>query len=409
MQATLLNESDLDPDSSPFTVLHSDQKLSILEHLNEEHFEDLMRFVTAFTPLGKLSTKQLDIKLTDIYAEGFSLLVAKTANDSHLEPKQITQNKTQNAVYFIAFPQPLSSFEELQYQFILLKQQADKKLRKKTIKLTEQLFTVEDQYFVTDNMYRLVLTLKQRNDSRELSFLPYDEPGYAYLFDFDFNYPFNDSNEEAELKTSTTTKAVTKAIETEAKHLHRYYTLRKACYDPEKAADTAWIDVFLHGKTLGSQWLDCLDLGKTVKTKREVPEKVTHLTEGQALLIADETSIPTVARLLELWQNPIAPLVVYITHDEVDQDYLQHRQTNTLIDDKIEILTLKIGALQQGEPLAQLIDTTLQQHLQQTDLNIEKVWGAIEVSTSKALRPLLKSRLGLDRSDMIVKGYWRQQ
>lgn len=142
---------------------------------------------------------------------------------------------------------------------------------------------------------------------------------------------------------------------------------------------------------------------------REVPEKLAHLNQGQALLIADETSIPTVARLLELWQNPIPPLVIYITQQASDQDYLNHREVNELIDHKLEILPLVIGDINQGQPLAQLIDNTLKNYLAQHRVVIEKIWGAIEVSTSKALKALLKQRLKLDRSDMIVKGYWRKE
>ena len=148
---------------------------------------------------------------------------------------------------------------------------------------------------------------------------------------------------------------------------------------------------------------------KTVKTMREVPEKVAHLNQGQALLIADETSIPTVARLLELWQNPVPPLIIYITQQASDQEYLQHREVNELIDDKLKILPVVIGNMAQGQPVAQLIDSTVEGYLAQHPVVIEKVWGAIEVNTSKALKALLKQRLRLDRTDMIIKGYWRKE
>ena len=392
---------------SQFTVLNSEHKHRIIEHMNEEHFEDLIGFIKAFAPLSNVCSKQHNIKLLDIYSEGFSLQV------SELTPSS-TQSKLYSDTYFMRFPTPLSDIEDLQYQYILLKQQADKKLHKKSIKLTEQLFHVEQGFTVTENMYRLVLTLPQDNAVSSQSLLV-TEPGYAYLFDIEHNYPFSTDNGDGNVSSNSDDSDNSHGNDQSgsttinSKRLHRYYTLRKAIFDPQTGQNRAWIDVFLHGETFGSQWLAAVNSQKTVKTMREVPEKVAHLNQGQALLIADETSIPTVARLLELWQNPIPPLVIYITQQASDQDYLNHREVNELIDDKLKILPVVIGDMHQGQPLAQLIDSTVEDYLAQHPVVIEKVWGAIEVNTSKALKALLKQRLKLDRTDMIVKGYWRKE
>ena len=392
---------------SQFTMLNSEYKHRIIEHMNEEHFEDLMGFIKAFSLLSNVCSKQHDIKLLDIYSEGFSLQVSEQTPSS-------TQSKLHSKTYFMRFPTPLSDIEDLQYQYILLKQQADKKLHKKSIKLTEQLFHVEQGFAVTENMYRLVLTLPQNNAVSSQS-LPVTEPGYAYLFDIGHNYPFSIDNGDANVSSNSDDSGNSHSNDQSgsttinSKRLHRYYTLRKAILDPQTGQNQAWIDVFLHGETLGAQWLAAVNSQKTVKTMREVPEKVAHLNQGQALLIADETSIPTVARLLELWQNPIPPLVIYITQQASDQEYLQHREVNELIDDKLKILPVVIGDMDQGQPLAQLIDSTIEDYLAQHPIVIEKVWGAIEVNTSKALKALLKQRLKLDRTDMIIKGYWRKE
>lgn len=392
---------------SQFTVLNSEHKHRIIEYMNEDHFEDLMGFIKAFAPLSKVCSKQLDIKLLDIYHEGFSLQVSKLTPSS-------TQSKLHSDTYFMRFPTPLSDIEDLQYQYILLKQQADKKLHKKSIKLTKQLFHVEQGFAVTENMYRLVLTLPQ-NNAVSSQFLPITEPGYAYLFDIGHNYPFSTDNGDANVSSNSDDSDNSHGNDQSgsttinSKRLHRYYTLRKAILDPKTGQNQAWIDVFLHGETLGSQWLAAVNSQKTVKTMREVPEKVAHLNQGQALLIADETSIPTVARLLELWQNPVPPLIIYITQQASDQEYLQQREVNELIDDKLKILPVVIGNMAQGQPVAQLIDSTVEGYLAKHPVVIEKVWGAIEVNTSKVLRALLKQRLKLDRTDMVVKGYWRKE
>lgn len=401
MTTSVLQQVDPYRFDSQFTMLNSEHKDRIIEHMNEDHFEDLMGFIKAFAPLSEVCNKQHDIKLLDIYSEGFSLQVSELIPSS-------TQSKLNSDTYFMRFPTPLSDIEDLQYQYILLKQQADKKLHKKSIKLTEQLFHVEQGFAVTENMYRLVLTLPQDNAVSSDS-VPVTEPGYAYLFNIGHNYPFSTDNDDGNVSSNSDGNDQSGSTTLNFKRLHRYYTLRKAILDPKTGQNRAWIDIFLHGETLGSQWLTAVNSQKTVKTMREVPEKVAHLNQGQALLIADETSIPTVARLLELWQNPVPPLIIYITQQESDQDYLKHREVNDLIDDKLEILPLVIGNMDQGQPLAQLIDSTVEDYLAQHPVVIEKVWAAIEVNTSKALKALLKQRLKLDRTDMIIKGYWRKE
>lgn len=384
MAAVLMPEPDLTPNDLKYTALEGEEKQRIIDHINEEHFSELVGFIKAFTPLTDLSPKQHDVRLVDIYAQGIGLQVSALPSLASDAPQSDTH-------YFIDFPKVITHLNELQYQYIALKQQADKKLRKKTIILAEKLFQVKSGFAVTDNMYRLLLSAPAA--ASDNSCFPVSEAGYAYLFDLSHN-----------LSLQTASNSDTAA----AQRTHRYYTLRKVSTNPTTGDQEAWVDVFLHGETLGAQWLAALTPKDTVKTKREVPENIAHLQQGQSLLIADETSIPTVARLLELWQNPIAPLIIYITQKAADQAYLQDRQANPLIDDALTVLPVMNADLAQGAPLAELIAHTLTQHLKSNPIHIQKVWGALETSTSKALRALLKPTLNLDRSAMIVKGYWRQ-
>ena len=169
----------------------------------------------------------------------------------------------------------------------------------------------------------------------------------------------------------------------------------------------AWVDVFLHGDTSGGLWAESLHIGDHVVTKREVPERIEHLHRGQALLIADETSIPTVARLLELWDNPLPPLVLSITQDESDQDYFAQVKMNAKILGDFTVVPLVTGKVNAGRGLASLIDNELGHYLAYQNIVIDKVWGALEANTAKALRGLLKQRLHLERCDMVIKVYWR--
>ena len=174
----------------------------------------------------------------------------------------------------------------------------------------------------------------------------------------------------------------------------------------------AWVDVFVHGNTPGGNWATALQAGDTVITKREFPEKVEHLRDGQALLIVDETSMPTAARLLELWDNPKPPLIVCVTQDVADQSYFNDIKMNDDVeggkDRNFTVLPIVIGSINSEQSLATLINSKLSDYLTEHPLKIDKVWGALEASTVKALRPTLRERLKLNRAEVIVKVYWRQ-
>ena len=75
--------------------------------------------------------------------------------------------------------------------------------------------------------------------------------------------------------------------------------------------------------TPGGNWARAVQAGTQLKSVRDYPEKIAHLNQGQCLLICDETSIPTVANLIENWQNTIAPIVIVVTNDDADTAYLQ--------------------------------------------------------------------------------------
>ena len=75
--------------------------------------------------------------------------------------------------------------------------------------------------------------------------------------------------------------------------------------------------------------------------------------------------------------------------------------------DHFTILPIVTNQVNSGADLATLIDRELGDYLTNNPLQIDKIWGALEANTAKALRPLLKDRLGLSRTDVVVKVYWR--
>lgn len=374
-----------DAQTNAHTPLDFPELASAIAHINEEHYDELLGFLTAFTALTSEDLADANVQLTDIYAEAITLQMQFTD-----EKKTSTQSCEQT--FFIPFTAPITQFSDLNTQYILLKQRADKKLGKKTIKLTKQIFTLQNSYHVSKNMLRLEL-IEPTPDTSGKNTIPIDEAGYAYLFDLAHNITASKINDNSDSPARA----------------HCYYTLRKAWQTSDGIR--AWVDIFLHGDTSGGNWARSLQAGDSVISKREFPEKTAHLRDGQALLIADETSMPTVARLLELWVNPTPPLVICITQDAADQAYFDGIVMNNNVEGNIGrkfiVLPIVTGSIGLGRDLATLIDSKLNDYLTKYPLTVNKVWGALEASTVKAIRPMLRERFKLSHAEVVVKVYWR--
>ena len=363
------------------TPLDMADKNLFISHVNEEHQDELAMFINAFTTTTVSEHEIASIK--ELYTDGILMDVTATNYDKDT----LINSTVLRSQYFIDFTIPISESMTLQEQYMTLLQTSANKLGKRTIKLQEQRFTVINGYYASPNMYRLVVTAPDST--------PLTHPGYAYLFELD----------------SDGLSATTNNAKDSDKPLQRYYTLRKAWQDSSSSSVQAWIDVYIHGDTAGGNWARALDCGSQVKTVREYPEKIEHLSTGQCLLICDETSLPTVANLLENWQNPLPPLVIAITNDPEDIGYLhsltlsnQLRHDAHFLQDNLCHL-INTPTTDVTEQIMALLNTKLAR----LPVNIDKVWGALEAADIKSLRQQLKATLGLSRQDMVIKVYWRAQ
>ncbi|MGP5547910.1 SIP domain-containing protein [Psychrobacter alimentarius] len=364
-------------------------KTLFIDHVNEEHQDELAMFINIFT---KASIREDSVpSIVELYSDG--MLLALTSIDNNQTDPENAAHSTEQ--YFVHFTSPVVGAASLQEQYITLLQRAATKLGKRTIKLRDQFFTVMDGYYASPNMYRLLVTVPDNT--------PLNQPGYAYLLDLNASFAASklDSGERRDSNDSDNTDKF--------QGVYRYYSLRKAWQDADSSSVHAWIDVYIHGDTSGGNWAKSLDTGMKIKSVREYPEKLEHLTDGQCLLICDETSLPTVANLLENWQNPLSPLVIAITNDSKDINYLYDITLSERLskderfrqDNLLHIINTPAAAL------TEQIMTTLNSRLTTTPIKIDKVWGALEAANIKSLRPQLKSVLELSRQDMTIQVYWR--
>ena len=356
------------------TLFDDPEIADIIDHINEDHSDDMKHMALGLLNLTKVQQKTLqNVTLRQIYQQGLLLDLQFAQNEPHLDNQ------------LLAFSEPTQTLEKFNDQYVALLQRSDRKQGKKTIDIKQRQFCLQSVEAVSHHMYRLTV----QTDS-DLSDLP---AGYAFLFDVKLP--------ETDLK----------------KHPrpYRYYTLRKAWQTVNENGETqnlAWIDIYCHGEkngeiSLGETWVKSLKTGDVFTSEREFPEKIDHLDvnqpQGQSLLIADETSLPTVARLLEqspMTEQTIPPIVLTFLQNPLDLAYLDDVLA------QYPATVLPIVANDDQLPHTQIF-TTLKDFLQQHPHKIDHIWGGLEATTTKKLRSLLDELLQLIRDNSVLKVYWR--
>ncbi|MBJ7538097.1 siderophore-interacting protein [Marinomonas transparens] len=367
--------------SSPTPLQDLDHKIDIIDHVNQDHPEELFAIAHHHYQQG---AEISSAKILDIFKEGIQINVTFGSDTDAKEmfiPFEIEGDLEENILY-------------LAYAAVI-KQGRDFSGTGK------RFFEVINKQKITPNMIRL--TVKCTTP------LPEYYPGYAHAFVLKSltKRPNEDTKKTNKkhwsknlfdrifiwLMKNLSSKNRQKLLNNSNKDI-RLYTLRKSW----KSDDSTWIDhghidIFTHDDTAGSQWANKLEVGNIILSRSESKDKHPHLVTGQALLIADETAYPALAGILEQWQNPLPPYVILISAAEEEQDYF----TGEMMPHDSQVHRVVCSAEKQADDVLAI--------LRQIE-KIDVVWAAFESDSAKKVRHFLRNERQVMGKNNHTKAYW---
>jgi NADPH-dependent ferric siderophore reductase len=240
--------------------------------------------------------------------------------------------------------------------------------------------------------------------------LPEYYPGYAYAFLLKVlkKRPHPDTlkaNKKNWMKTlfdrffislikHLSSKNRQKLLESTNKNI-RLYTLRKSWKIDrnDRFHNQGYIDIFTHGETPGSRWANELSAGDIIMSRSEAKDKHPHLSNGQALLVADETAYPAMAGILEHWQNPLPPHIIIISESEDEQCYFEDKDLLTAG----QVHRVICPPERQASEVLDIVKEI-------TDIDV--VWAAFESGSAKAVRHYLRNQRQIAGKNNHTKAYW---
>lgn len=366
--------------SNKYTPIENvDKKIDVIDHINDDHLSEVLSIARGYTDFKHITSA----KLIDIYEEGMLMSVsAETGTTESFIPFLLKGDLEENVLY-LAF-------------------NAMVKLGESPISNKKQYFEVLETKMVSPNMIRLIV--------KSALSLPFDQPGYAYLLSLSKLEAMPQNIKQDSEKLSKIRQWLYKLFLWRVRKMSsqarlermlafakdtRYYTLREAHQSqPDQGQyDIGHIDIFIHGDTPGGLWAKSLNPGDIIRSISETPERCDHLSEGQVVMIADETSLPTVLALLARWTNPISPYIISVTRDAADQAYLPDER----VPDVSKLF--RLPAQDVGATVITLLQTLPQ---------LDAAWGAIENLEARAIRKYLRDERKLSGRYNRVKAYWSQ-
>lgn len=380
-----------------------DAKLDIIEHINQDHTEEVMAIVHYYYP----NIEMTNAFIKDIYNEGMLVSVQSQAKTTEVYVEFELEGDIEEQILYLAY-------------MVKVKQGKDLTGNKK------QYFEVIGKEKLTQNMIRL--TLQSQTP------LPNNYAGYAYgmilkVLNKTPEQPTSDSPSSKPIKFAKkygnqaflwllkklSSKHRYQIVETMNKDI-RLYTLRKAW--KSKGADyinKGYMDIFTHDSSAGSLWTASLNIGDIIFSRNESDDKHEHLSTGQCVLIADETAYPALAGLLDCWNNPKLPHIIILSQTQSEQAYFL--EDSDVLEGLVESNNLyniknMSNYLPKGAQVHRVVGHYSEQSskvikiLQGFD-SIDASWGALENSSAKAVRHYLRNERNLSGKQNRIKGYWR--
>ncbi|AEF53275.1 siderophore-interacting protein [Marinomonas posidonica] len=371
-------------------IQDSDHKLDILEHVNQDHSEEVLAIAESHL---NGSFKIVSAKIVDLFEEGV-LIQAST-----LDEKTSESNTSDNHQDVFA---PFVINGSLEDKILYLAYAAIVKQGRDFSGTGKRFFEVINTQNITRNITRLTL--------QSSTPLPDYYPGHAFAFVLKSLQKRPEFVASPQNKKSWQKNLFDRVFIWLMKHLSnkqrqkllmsankdvRLYTLRKAWQsEASDFIDQAHVDIFTHDNTLGSQWANSLNKGDIISSRSEAKDKHPHLHQGQALLIADETAYPALAGILEQWQNPIAPYIILLSEKESEQAYFSH----TDLPNDAQIERIVCAPQQQGKKVLTVLEKITE---------IDAVWGAFESDSAKQVRHFLRNERKVMGRNNHTKAYWR--
>jgi len=365
---------------SQTAITDIDAKLDIMEHVNQDHTEEVLIIVQHYYA-------DLDISrafIADIYVEGIVVTAHTSNGPQDLFVEFELEGDLEEQVLYLAYMAMAKQGMDLsggkqQYFEVLARQQLTPNMMRLTLKSPTPLPTEYAGY-----AYGMVLKVMNKIPSKPTS--TGSKPHWLMR-------QFNQALLWWAKKLSREKRQ--KLLETMSKDI-RLYTLRSAWSSRENIGyyDRGYMDIYTHDQSRGSQWSASLKVGDIVFSRTEAADKHNHLDSGQSVLIADETAYPAVAGILECWQNPTPPYVITISSHQQEQHYFD----DFTFPKGTQHQTLVLPHTEHGSAvIARLKDIEV----------IDGVWAGLENNAAKSIRYYLRGERQLSGKQNHVKGYWR--
>lgn len=354
-----------------------EKKIDVVEHINDDHISEILSIARGYTDIKQIES----VNLIDIFEEGMLILVnTNNGSEERFIPFLLKGDLEENVLY-------------LAYNAMV-------KLGESPISSQKKYFEVLDSQMMSRNIIRIIV--------KSSTSFPEKSPGYAYLLSLKKLEEIPRGAYQNSEKLSKIKQWLYKIFLWRVRKLSsqerlekmlafakntRYYTLREARKSSSLSTifDVGHIDIFLHGDTPGGIWARSLKQGDIIHSISEMQDRCDNLDNGQTVIIADETSLPTVIALLENWQNPVSPYVISITQHTADQDYLP----DSIVPDLQKLFRL---------PSDNAAQATIE--ILQSIPQVDSVWGAIENLDGRAIRKYLRDERNLRGQNNRVKAYW---